>query len=306
MHRKRTPSETFGPIARGVVGLSLCLTFAACGGNEPTESRPITPSFETNKARAPIGSPIEITYRFEVGSDSAPIDEDYTVFVHFLDSHDALLFTDDHMPTEPTNSWTGGATIEYTRTHFIPLYPYLGVANVEIGLYVPETGERLGLDGTDTGHLAYQVGQIELLDQKENIFLVYKEGWHQLEADPDNPSSGVEWQWTKKEAVCSFRNPKKDSILYLRADTNVAAYEDTLQVSVLVGENEVSTFAVEDRDPFLKKVVIPASALGDDDWVDLKLVNSDTFVPSDSGIGSDARELGLRVFHLYIDSQPGT
>ena len=284
--------------------VTLALGLVACGGNAPSESRPISPSFETNKARAPIGSPIEIGYKFELASDSAPMDKDYKVFVHFLDSRGALLFTDDHTPETPTSSWSAGDVIEYGRTLFIPLYPYLGTADVKLGLYVPETGERLGLDGTDDGKLAYQVGQIELLDQKENIFLVYKEGWHQIENDPDNHNK--EWQWTKKEAVCSFRNPKKKSTLFLKADANVSAFDEPLEVAVMVGETEVAKFQVEGRDPFLKKIEIPADALGDEDWVDLKLVNSESFVPTDKNLGDDTRELGLRVYNLYVDTFTGT
>jgi hypothetical protein len=286
-----------------LAGLALVGLFA-CGSDAPTESRPITASVDTNKPRAPIGSPIEITYRFEVGSDAEPIDKDYRVFVHFLDSHNALLFNDDHAPPEPTSSWTAGDTLEYERTLFIPLYPYLGTATIHLGLYIPETGERLGLSGVDDGNLAYQAGQIELLDQKENIFLVYKEGWHQLESDPDNRS--MEWQWTKKEAVCSFRNPKKESVLYLEADTNVNAFDEPLEVAVMIGENEIAKFKVEDRDPFLRKITIPADVLGDEDWVDLRIVNSESFIPGDKNIGDDTRELGLRVHHLYVDTFTGT
>lgn len=285
-------------------GLAAGTGLTACGNDTPAESRPITVSVDTNKQRAPIGSPIEITYRWEVGAESAPIEKDYKVFVHFLDSHNAQLFTDDHDPPEPTSSWEAGDTLEYERTLFIPLYPYLGTATIEVGLYVPDTGERLALGGNETSNLAYQVGQIELLDQKENIFLVYKEGWHQLESDPANHSR--EWQWTKKEAVCSFRNPKKDSILYLEADTNVAAFEEPLEVTLMVGDTEITSFTVEDRDPFLKKIEIPADALGDEDWVDLRIVNSQSFVPADKEIGDDSRELGLRVHHLYIDTYTGT
>ena len=188
---------------------------------------------------------------------------------------------------------------------FIPLYPYLGTATVELGLYLPgEGGERLGLDGADTGRLSYNVGRIELLDQKENIFLVYKEGWHQLESSPENPN--MEWQWTKKEAVCSFRNPKKESVLYLEADANVEASEEPLNVSVMIGENEIASFEVTGRDPFLKKITIPADALGDEDWVDLRIVNRTSFIPADAGLGDDSRELGLRVYHLYVDTFTGT
>ncbi len=148
------------------------------------------------------------------------------------------------------------------------------------------------------------MAQIELLDQKENIFLVYKEGWHQLESQPENRN--IEWQWTKKEAVCSFRNPKKDSVLFLEADTNVNATEGPQQVTIWIGQNQIDAFPIESRDPVLKKIAIPASALGEEDWVDLRIVNEQAFVPAAKGQGTDDRELGLRVYHLYIESQTGT
>jgi hypothetical protein len=304
MHRHRPNIATGNWAGFVLLGLLGGAIFFACGGTEAPETRPITPTVDLGKTSAPIGSPIEITYRFQVGADSKPIPKDYNVFVHFLDSHDALLFTDDHEPPEPTTSWKPGSTIEYKRTLFIPLYPYLGTATVKLGLYIPETGERLGLEGADDGNLAYQVGQIQLLDQKENIFLVYKEGWHQLESSPDNPS--IEWQWTKKEAVCSFRNPKKDSVLYLQADTNVKAFDKPLSVTIMLGDTEIGNFTVDTRDVLLEKIPIPASALGEDDWVDLKIVNSESFVPAEEGLDSDTRELGLRVYHLYVDSPAGT
>jgi len=304
MQRQHSSINTIRWATTALLGLAVGFGLTACGTDKTSESRPITASVDINKPRAPIGSPIEITYRFDVGADSTPIDKDYRVFVHFLDSHDTVLFNDDHDPPEPTSSWEAGSTFEYERTLFIPLYPYLGTALIKVGLYIPETGERLGLIGTDDGNLAFQVGQIELLDQKENIFLVYKEGWHQLENDPDNRS--MEWQWTKQEAVCSFRNPKKESVLFLEADTNLHAFEEPLEVTVMIGENEIAKFTVEERDPFLKKITIPVSALGDEDWVDLRLVNSQSFVPAEKNIGDDIRELGLRVHHLYVATHTGT
>jgi hypothetical protein len=287
------------------VGLTAAIAMGvgACQGKNVAETRPITPSVEVNKSRAPIGSPIEVTYRFEVGPECEPIEKDYKIFVHFLESHDELIFTDDHQPPEPTNSWSPGSTIEYSRTIFLPLFPYLGTANIEMGFYIPETGERLGLVGSDNG-AGVRVGEITLLDQKENIFLVYKEGWHQLESSPENPS--IEWQWTKKEAVCSFKNPKTDSVLYLDADTNIQAFDSPLEVSLMIGENEIVRFQVESRDRFLKKIPIPASSLGLEDWVDLRIVNEESFVPSEKGLGTDTRDLGLRVYHLYIAPEPGT
>lgn len=286
-----------------VLAAILTTVTGACQGKKAVDVRPITPTVELNKSRAPIGSPIEVTYRFEVATDCKPIEKDYKIFVHFLDSHDELLFTDDHEPPQPVTSWSAGSTVEYARTIFIPLYPYLGTASIKVGFYVPETGERLGLAGDESGR-GVRVGQITLLDQKENIFLVYKEGWHQLESSAENPA--IEWQWTKKEAVCSFKNPKVDSVLYLDADTNINAFESPLQVSINIGENNIGQFAVEGRDRFLKRIPIPASALGTEDWVDLRVINDKSFVPSDLELGNDSRELGLRVYHLYVEPQPRT
>ena len=46
-----------------------------------------TPTVTINHDRAPLGSPIEITYKFVVAPD-AHFDQDYRVMVHVLDSDD--------------------------------------------------------------------------------------------------------------------------------------------------------------------------------------------------------------------------
>ena len=102
----------------------VALGLAACGSDQPSDSRPISVSIDTNKARAPIGSPIEIAYQFEIGNDSTPIEKDYRVFVHFLDSHNALLFNDDHDPPEPTSSWKAGENVAYEAMYgILPVTP---------------------------------------------------------------------------------------------------------------------------------------------------------------------------------------
>ena len=96
------------------------------------------------------------------------------------------------------------------------------------------------------------------------------------------------------------------SLLYLKADTNIEAFPEPLKIQVLVGDTELTQITVDDRLPFLVKIPIPAAALGSEDWVDLRIVNDQSFVPSEIGMGGDPRQLGLRVYHLYIDPQPGT
>ena len=74
---------------------------------------------------------------------------------------------------------------------------------------------------------------MELLPQTENIFLVYKDGWHTPSPRPQNPS--LERTWTKKDALVSFKNPKKDIVVYLEADTNAKAFDAPPVLTVAVG-----------------------------------------------------------------------
>ena len=130
------------------------------------------------------------------------------MFVHVLDPTGEQLWTDDHPPVPGTSTWKPGQTIEYTRTVFVPNYPYIGEAVMRIGLYNPASGKRLTLSAQEASRKEYVVSKFQLLPQSENIFLIYKDGWHPAEVAADNAAS--EWQWTKKTATISFRNPKKD------------------------------------------------------------------------------------------------
>ena len=138
------------------------------------------------------------------------------MFVHFLDADNERMWTDDHDLPIPTTQWKPGQTIEYTRTMFVPIYPYQGATTVLMGLYSLASDSRLPLAGTNHGQRSYVVGQLDLLPRTEGIFVMFKEGWHAAETPPDN--AAVEWQWTRKEATLSVRNPKKDVMLYLHLD----------------------------------------------------------------------------------------
>src|SRR5229473_1883226 len=132
-----------------VVPLAASLA-AGCRRTAPREPPVATPSIAINHDRAPAASPIEITYKFVVASD-AHFAEDYRVFVHVLDTDEARMWDDDHNPPIPTTQWKPGQTIEYTRTIFVPIYPYVGEASLQLGLYSRTTQKRLPLSGQDTG-----------------------------------------------------------------------------------------------------------------------------------------------------------
>src|SRR5688572_20726841 len=114
------------PFAARLLLIPLALTAAACGRTEDAAPPVATPTITLSRPEAAVGSPIDMTYRFVVAPGAPAITGDYWVFVHFLDADGELMWTDDHQPATPTQQWKPGATIEYTRTTFIPKFPYTG------------------------------------------------------------------------------------------------------------------------------------------------------------------------------------
>ncbi len=293
-----TLRRTWGvAIATALIGF---LILPGCRRQKPAEVNPIVPSLKVNRVKAPLGSALEITYTWTVEPGAKKFEQEYQALVHFLDNHNVMLFEDDHLPEPPPSAWEPGNTYTYTRTKFIPVYPYVGEVEVRMGLYPSGRGERPALKGEDRGFREYKVGMIELLPQTENVFLVYKEGWHNPESPLENPS--LERTWTKKEALVSFKNPKKDVIVYLEGDTCVKCFPRTPELTVTIGNDVGIRFPVDGPQVYLKKILVKASDLGTEDWVDLRLSMDQSFIPKnlDPPLNNDERELGFNVYHLYV------
>jgi len=277
--------------AAGLIVLALT---AGCGKGEKKEPAVATPSVTLSKDRVAIGSAVTIDYKFQI-ADNATFDRNYWVFVHVLDPEGEQMWTDDHLPPTPTASWKPGQTIEYKRTVFAPNYPYIGEAAIRLGLYDAATGQRLSLNAQEVSRREYLVAKFQILPSSENVFLIYKDGWHPAEVDAKNPTS--EWQWTKKTATLSFKNPKKDVTFYLEYDTRADLFNPPQQVTIKVGDQAVGQFTADAKSPVLKMFPISAAQLGSGEMVDLVLDLDRTFAPG----GGDPRELGIQVFHAYIE-----
>ena len=284
-----------------LVAAPLALGSTGCSSGQTNEAPLATPGFTPSRARAPLGSPIEVTYRFTV-AQNAKFDDTYRVFVHFMDSDDELMWSDDHMPPTPTNQWQPGQTIEYKRTIFVPVYPYIGQTSVRMGLYsTTQKDKRAPLNGEEAGSRSYKVGTIELLPQSENVFVIFKDGWHTAEVAQDNPA--IMWQWTKKVSTLAFKNPKRDVWFYLNLDGRPDLLPTPQDVTVSVGDQVVDTFKVADREPVMRKVAISAAQLGGGDMVEMKIDTGQSFVPAQTPVAKsgDQRELGVRVFHAFVE-----
>src|SRR3954470_6128697 len=249
-HRRRLVSPLFRPrspysihmisgMPRRSAGIGLAAlilassALIACRRKEAPAPPMAAPSVTLSHDKTPLGSPIDITYKFVVAPD-AKFTEDLRAMVHVVDADDEMIFAFDHNPSIPTSQWKPGQTVEYTRTVFVPIYPYVGEATIQVGLHSTTTQKRVTLAGDDAGQHAYKVAKLQLQPQTENVFTVFKEGWHPGEIAEHNNT--VEWQWTKKDATLSFKNPKKDCTFFLDLDNPGSVLNEPQQVKVTMGD----------------------------------------------------------------------
>ena len=204
------------------------------------------------------------------------------------------------MPAPPPTTWEPNKTYTYQRTIFIPIYPYVGQVQVAMGLYPPSgKGERVGLKGEDAGPAGVQGGHAgAAAPDREHL-----PGLQGRLAQPgvlaQNPS--LERTWTKKDALVPFKNPKKDVVVYLEADTNYKAFDAPPVLTLAVGNKSGLVIPIENSEVFLKKMRVKAADLGNEEWVDLRLAMNQSFVPKAKGVNThDDRELGVMVYHLYV------
>ncbi len=279
---------------------AMAVSLAGCGKAEDTTAPVGTMAVSLSRPKVALGSPVEVTYKFTV-AQNAPNFGPRRVFVHFLDADEELMWTDDHEPPTPTADWKPGQVVEYTRSMFIPSYPYVGAAKVAAGMYAPGNNERLKFANEDRGDRSYKVVDFELLPQTENIFVIFKDGWHPAEVVTEG-AGRTEWQWAKKDATIAFRNPKRDVTLVLQVDNPASGPNAAQQVTAQIGEQVITTIPLSPTSSPVLKFPVTAAQLGTGDMVEMKFTADKTFVPAlDSSMKSgDPRELGARFFHVFI------
>ena len=292
--------ESVRGLVTACVLAALAVTAAACSKKEDTTPPVGSIEVSLSRSKVALGSPVEVTYKFTVASNAPNLGQ-RRVFVHFLDADEELMWTDDHEPPTPSAEWKPGQTVEYTRSMFIPSYPYVGAAKIAAGMYTPGNNERLKFSNEDRGDRSYKVADFELLPQTENIFVIFKDGWHPAEVVTEG-AGRTEWQWTKKEATIAFRNPKRDVVLVIQADNPAAGPNAAQQVIVNIGDQMLTTIPLSATASPVLKFPVTAAQLGTGDMVEMKFTADKTFVPAleSSMKSSDPRELGARFFHVFI------
>jgi hypothetical protein len=288
------------------VALAASLGVVSAAGCQKNDSAPAvaTVSLTVSKTRVTLGSPIDLTYTFDP-APGAKVPDNYRVFLHVVDEDGHQMpWADDHDPTPPTSQWKPGERVQYTRTVFVPMYPYLGEAVVRVGLY--KDAARLPLDGPDAADKGsptreYKVATLQLLPSSENVFLHYKSGWHPAEAASENPLR--QWQWTRRVAIVSFKNPRRDVRLHLDSDARADLFPGKpQQVTLYAHDKPVTSFEASNTDSVLRRIDISAAQLGTEDLAELRIEVDRPFVPANVVPGArDTRELGIRVYHVFVE-----
>jgi hypothetical protein len=91
-------------------------------------------------------------------------------------------------------------------------------------------------------------------------------------------------------------------VLYLDLDNPGGVFDEPQQVTVRTGGKTLDQFTLTPKhEKILRKIALPAAALGTDENVDLRIDVDKTFVPNRlSPASKDPRELGVRVFHAVV------
>ena len=277
------------------------VVFANCSAVIP-EDPVATVTANLDRSVVPLGGPVTLAVQFVVSPGLAPLAEDFRVMVHFLDSNGDMMWAADHEPSTPTSQWQPGQTISYTRRSRVPMYPYIGEAVVAVGLYSPTTGERLALTGEPLGQRAYRATTVSLEPQAESSFVMYQDGWHSDEVDPDN---NLQWRWTTEQASLSFRNPGTDAVLYLELDGRPDLFQSGQNVQFRIGDEEVYQIRLDSPEREFHEIPLTVRQFGDGDAVTLDLHIDQTFVPAavSGAASSDPRNLGVRVFYAFLEPQ---
>jgi hypothetical protein len=308
MRQYRYDDAGMGTPSRILVGVAaVALLVSGLGCHRADTTPPVaTLTVSSAHARVPVASPLALTFKFDV-APGASIAGDYKVFVHVTAASDGqLLWTDDHEPAVPTSQWKPGQTVQYTRTRFVPPVPHPGDIIIEAGLY--RDAERLPLQvaeatSRDQAARGYKVATLQLAPESENIFLIYKSGWHPEEFS--SADAARSWRWTQKTAVLAFKNPRADASLLLEFDARPDIFPGhPQQVSVAINNAVLASFAADSAEAVTRRVAIPAAALGSADMAELRIDADRTFVPAELPAGGkDTRELGIRVYRAFVESR---
>ena len=182
--------------------------------------------------------------------------------VHVVDADEELMFAFDHNPPMPTTQWKPGQTVEYTRTVFVPIYPYVGEATIQVGLYSTATQKRAaaGGRGCRAARLQGREAPAAAADRERVHGLQGRAGTRPKSPSTTRRSSGSGRRRTRR---CRSRIPKKDCVFYLDVDNPGSVFNEAAAGQGDAGRPTcVDEFTLQPKQPELRKIPLKAAQLG--------------------------------------------
>ena len=275
----------------------LLLLTSACG---PQAGPAAAIDLALDRIAAPQGGVITASLTLRALPAGGPLDDDYRVFVHFLDADGRYLWADDHDPPIPSSRWPIDAPVSYDYRMTLPEVGYTGETTIAVGLYQVQRAERLPLAGEHLGQRAYRGASITIEPATARNLVEYGEGWYEPEsASPDGPR----WRWSSAAAGFSFANPYTDAVLHLDLGGRPDLTPDgRQQVEVVAGGEVIRTVALDTTQRREVELVLPAAQLGTGRTAHVELRVQPTFVPAAvTGDSIDERPLGIRLHRAFVD-----
>ena len=272
--------------------VAIAAALSACR-NDPAPATPAAQVVATAQTSAVVaGAPVELEYRITRLAAASAVPADVWVFVHMVDAGGELVWTDDHQP-ERLPTTPDDAPVVYRRTMFVPRTAPAGRVRIEAGLYSRASGDRVPAPA------APPESGFEVKPDGSGPFVVFGDGWHAAEYVDQQQAS--EWRWSKGDARLSFRHPQRDAVLAVELDQPVNAV-GAQTVELRAGSDLLATLNVEPGVRRIHTVALPVVRMGRGSTVELNLHVQPTFVPANMPnlTSSDTRELGVRVFNLYV------
>ena len=168
---------------------------------------------------------------------------------------------------------------------------------MRLGLYDPPSGKRLVLNAPEASRREYIVAKIQILPSAENI---YVHGWQGRLASGgkrrQEPAERVAVDQEDRRR-CRSRTRRRTSTLYLEYDARPDLFPPPQQVTLKIGDQVVGQFAADAEVPKILTFPMTAAQLGTGRHGGSGLDVDQTFKPG----GTDPRELGIRVFHVYVE-----
>jgi hypothetical protein len=92
-------------------------------------------------------------------------------------------------------------------------------------------------------------------------------------------------------------------VLYLHVDNPGTPFKEPQRIDVLVNGEPVETFDLPGDKEIVHQTSLSAAQLGTRDVIDVKIQVDKTYVPAllPASKSRDSRELGIRVFHVFVE-----